>query len=293
MLKNQIPEERTCCKCGSTKTEKNFNGSPLWYKYKDKNDIWDRRSYVCKTCYNLKRTYGTYNIYEIENKKNEYSRNKMNGRKCCKCEISGNYKDIQYKYYDDKWNWDRKSYLCKSCWDKDPKSNNTRNLIKSMAKCRLIGFDKDSNNGKAIMSQAVIAKFLKVEDLNIKMDNFNYYIDIEYYEHGKIDVKAEAPNDRDKWGFRTRRKLDCDTYFCIGMDDKWNNIEMVLIIPNDECITDISMITISRYPKYSSIYDHFKVDPEPYNYIYHDLLSYLKDINPFSIDDINKWLKNG
>lgn len=45
---------RTCCICGNDNTRKGFSGNPHWYRYKEKNGIWDRKSYICTDCWQKK-----------------------------------------------------------------------------------------------------------------------------------------------------------------------------------------------------------------------------------------------
>jgi hypothetical protein len=208
---------------------------------------------------------------------------------CDRCQIGKLSPEKAFREYD-RCGGETGKWLCKSCWDKDPGSDNTRNLVKSMAKCRLIGFDKNHGSYRTILSETVVAKVHKCEYINIENDDFNCCIDLRDKNLGDIDVKAVSPDDRDYFGFRTRRKCDCDTYICIGMDNTWNNIEAVYIIPNEDKIIDISMIKIARHPKHGSTYGCYKVDPKPYNDIYHDLVAYIGDKESFTIEDIKKWL---
>lgn len=215
------------------------------------------------------------------------------GRKCEICESDKTYIDCYGRsswFYnkDENGNWTG-GYLCSKCFNKhDPYSHN--NIRKYMRKARIGGLGKGDNHYKSIISEATVCEVLGIENLNIKNDNFEYYIDANHYKYGYIDIKARSPDDHDRWGFNTRRKIDCDTYFCLGMDDEWKNIEAVFIIPNEDWLINVDRIAIPRYPKYSSKYDIFKVDHNQYNEIYHDLLLYLKDIKSFNIDDIEKWL---
>lgn len=209
---------------------------------------------------------------------------------CDRCQIVKLSLGKAFREYD-KCGKKTGKWLCKSCWDKDPMSDNTRNLVKSMARCRIIGFDKNYSKYRTIMSEAVVAKFLRCEYTNIEMDDFNHRIDLRDKMLGCIDVKAVSPDDRDYFGFRTRRKCDCDTYVCLGMDETWKNVEAVYIVPNNEEIIGISMIKVARYKKFGSIYDRYEVDPKPYNDIYHDLIAYIGDKKFFTIEDIKKWLK--
>lgn len=214
------------------------------------------------------------------------------GRKCEICGSDETYIDCygrrSWSYNKDKdGNWTG-GYLCNKCFNKyDPDSYD--NIRKHMRKVRTGCIEKGSNQYKSIISEATVCKVLGIENLNIKNDNFEYYIDASHDKYGHIDIKACSPDDHDEWNFYTKRKIDCDTYFCLGMDYKWKNVETVLIVPNEDWLIDISGITISRYPKHSSRYDIFKVDNSQYNEAYHDLLLYLKDAKSFGVDDIKKW----
>lgn len=212
------------------------------------------------------------------------------------CEICGSDKTYIDCYGRQSWSHNKNKdgnwtggYLCNKCFSKyDPYSHN--NIRKYMRKVRIGGLGKSDNHYKSIISEATVCKVLGIENLNIKNDNFEYYIDTSHDKYGHIDVKARSPDDHDGWGFNTRRKIDCDTYFCLGMDYKWENIDAVFIIPNEDWLIDIARIVIPRYPKYRSRYDIFEVDHRQYNDAYHDLRLYLKDIKSFNIDDIKKWL---
>lgn len=218
--------------------------------------------------------------------------NYFEGRKCCKCgkdKTSWNW----YKYRV-KGVWDGKSYLCINCWKIEyhknvqklnPYSHN--NIIKSMADFRTGNLRKDSETGKSIIDQAIVAKIFQSEDLNIKMDNLGWYIDIENKEFGKIDVKGAKISD-DGWMFNNRRKIECDTYVCLGYDRNRENIDKIWIIYNEDDITNIGNIHI----RINSIkYEKFEIDNTLYNDVYHSLVSRFKDKRYFGIEDVKKWIK--
>lgn len=263
-------KERICCKCGGTKTGKNFNGNPLWYKYKDKNDIWDRRSYVCGTCYDLKRIYGTYNVYEIEDKKNEYSRNKINGRKCCKC-CSTESKGSWYKNYGSDGHWDGVSYLCHRCGVYKDYST----TLKPIANHRTKNLSRYTQVGKGYIGVQIIARTLGLEDCNIVMNNFCYYVDLsKHTKYGYIEVKISTYNARDgRWVFNGIKLDKCDTVILVCMDEKWKNIERIYIIPSKEI--NVSSIGITKNPSRSAWYDNLEKgylqDTKPFNDTFHQM----------------------
>lgn len=279
-----------CCKCQDDIT----NSKKL--RYYDEKRNWDKKSYLCDKCY--KRTYYSPTYEERQ----KYRNDKFKKRVCCTCGSKGTYINnngtpVWNTYIDKDGNWDRKSYTCKECHRKeileierfDPDSH--YNFMKSNAKYRVKGFDIDNSRDRFIIFEAVVCKVLGADNLNIDMDNFNLHIDVKDERYRMIDVKWESPDDEDDWGFHTRRKWDCDHYFCIGVDENWENVEVVMIVPNEGWITEISQITIARYPRNTSKYDKFKVDPKPYNDAYHNITEFLKDKKFFKIEDIQQWLR--
>lgn len=82
--------------------------------------------------------------------------------------------DDRYKYYDDKGNWDGKSYLCKKCgshkWYMD--------TIAPMRKCRTKDIDfnilkelNEKDKGRVI--EDIVAEVLCLKNLNVVSDNYN------------------------------------------------------------------------------------------------------------------------
>ena len=65
-----------------------------------------------------------------------------------------------------------------------------KNLKKSVSNHRTGNLSKNSDKGKSLISETVVAKYLSIENLNIRMDDYDYYIDMEDKNLGKIDVKG-------------------------------------------------------------------------------------------------------
>lgn len=179
--------------------------------------------------------------------------------------------------------------------------NSHNNALKAIANIRTGNLRVDSKTGRSVIDQAVVIKVRGAKDVNIEMDNFDHFIDIIDEQYGKIDVKGAIIRSQEyiglkgksiysAWSFHTRRKIDCDTYICLCYNRDRNNIEIVLIIPNEGFICDLLKIRIYKTTFGSYRYDKFKVDPNPYNDAYHDLMEYLKDMKYFGIEDIKKWL---
>jgi len=194
-----------------------------------------------------------------ELKTQQYLLEKRKGRVCCNCKI------IDMEGHDIHWlncecgKDDCTGYICSKCWIRDyhrlPDSYNS--IKKSNANIRTGNLDRGTNCGKAIIDQAVVAKVHNIDDLNIKFDNFIYYIDLQHDTYGKIDVKGSTLKS-DEWYFNNRRKIDCDTYFCIEYDLNRNNIDSIFIIPNDGWICNIMGMRIVKNPSRDSKYEQFK-----------------------------------
>lgn len=180
-------EDRKCCICHKDLSIGNNHG----VRYYDKKGNWDGKSHVCNKCYIINKYPNIaidYKIQYIENRR----KLKFKGRKCSICNKDLSIGDDHgCRNYDEKGNWTGE-YLCNIC-DLDIRNNfpdSYKNLIKTMRKCRTGELSFNDTLGKVIICQAVISKVLKIEDLNIKMDNFKYYIDMEHDAYGKVDCKG-------------------------------------------------------------------------------------------------------
>ncbi len=200
--------------------------------------------------------------------------------------------------------WNRKSYICSYCHGKieQRKPNSQNSIIKSIRNIRIGNLRTDSETGKSVIDQAVVIKTIGGNDVNIEMNKFDHFIDIRHEKYGSVDVKGAALKSTEyistkgdiliyyRWTFPTRKKVDCNTYICLGYDQKRENIIMVWIIHNEGWVCNLSNIDIYKTFR-SSKYDQFKVDPQSYNDTYKSLMSYLGDRKFFGIDDIKKWLE--
>lgn len=222
------------------------------------------------------------------------------GRKCAKCggdyTQTGEYDREQWgNYYDENGKQIKDRYICSKCRGMD-RYNETIKIVRNI---RIDNLDIDSNLGKAVISQAIVAKVLGIEDLNIKYDNYGWYIDLEHINHGKIDVKSSSLQDYGRWYWyptrknplpgRNKKQILCDTFVCIGYGNKRTNIDAVLIIPSKYC--DVSTINYNKDSKRGNKYGIFVVDPTSYNDAHHSLMAYLKNKKYFGIGYIKEWMK--
>lgn len=148
--------------------------------------------------------------------------------------------------------------------------NNCRSKIDNMSLWRIGRLSKYSKTGKGVIGQWVVAKYLGVEDLNIKMDNFNFHIDLIHPIYGCVQVKLSLLNKYGKWDM-VNIGWYFDTLFIVCMSDNFGNVERVYIIPEGDIISETRRVSITKNPKLSLgpfMYDKFKVDEKPFDNIY-------------------------
>lgn len=236
--------------------------------------------------------------------KRRKSKGYLEGRKCCECGIDHTHKDSNgvdqwCRYIDDNKCWNGK-WLCFNCDGKRHQKNDCNsqnNLIKSIRKPRINNIKKDSEQGKVVICQAVVAKVCKTEDLNIKTDNYNWHVDMYNSDYGRINVEYSSFRFGYGWRFNSRRINSCktknenkndnyDTYVLLCISKDGNDVERVRIIPSSK-VRDIWTIGINMDDR---TYYIFAVDPGLYNDAYHSVMRYLKDREYFGIDDIKQWM---
>lgn len=196
------------------------------------------------------------------------------------------YKVDKNGKFDSNGNWDRKSYICAICYDKEHRKlpDSDTNLIKSMRKFRNKELSKDCSSGKAFIGEQIWCKARGVDNCNIKMDNFAYKYDHppdpEYgITNTKIASLSHHQGTIEAWQFSPSGKYNYVVLICMSKD--WKDVDRIYIIPESEAKEGTS-ITISKNP-YRGIpwYEKYRVDEKPYNEAYHSLsiedCSVLKD----------------
>ena len=218
--------------------------------------------------------------------------------KCYKCGNNETYMTrgfdpAWHKYYDEKGNWDKKSYICGRCYQTyDSNSHNRfRKLTETL--CRNEGLSIDINQGKGVIGEAIVGKIRKLNVLSITLDNFNLKFDLSSdLEFGIIQVKTRTLIEGE-WEVSHFNDMNFDYVFLICMDYIWKNIERVYIFPKEEIIARRS-ITISKNPSrgtwYDSLKNGYRIDDKPYNEAYQDIMRFLEDKKYFGVEDIKKWM---
>lgn len=220
-------------------------------------------------------------------------------RRCCKCEdneTNKNYDGTPHWYYCSCGKSDCTGYLCNKCkmkfYHNMPDSH--KNLRKIMQKCR-INISTDSDTGKGIIIEAIIAKVRNLKLVCIEEDNLDAKLDLfPDFEYGTIQAKGRRlTHDRlngDLWMFDTHGVEVCDTVFLFCMNDTWKHIERIYIIPS-EYIVHVTGITIYKNPSRGDKYEEYRMkDIKPYIDVYRDLILYFQDKKHFNLDGIKKWL---
>jgi len=217
-------------------------------------------------------------------------------RVCCVCKKHTTYVDSRgwkqwYKHKCDKK--DCTGYLCKQCWDKYD-DDSSHSIIKGMTKSRLGQLTLYDTYGKGIIGAQTVANTLGVDDYSIIIDNFCYYVDLsKHSEYGYVEVKTMSLNVLHRqWVSGKIRHSNFDTLFLICMDqyEPWRNILEVYAIPRKN-VGERIQITIRKDSSKTAQYDRFRIDKEPYNKTFHNLMEFLKCKEYFGIDDIKKWLE--
>lgn len=148
-------------------------------------------------------------------------------KKCIICGSTETYiensgKHIWHKYKCNGGVWNGRSYLCHKCnhlnWYRDIGIKDYDNT-KYMTNVRSGNVDKRKAQGMVIITQAVVAKVLNVNDLNIENDNFGWHIDMKNDDYGNIDVKYSCLANvfigtlkYELWRFKIGRNINCCTY---------------------------------------------------------------------------------
>jgi len=164
---------------------------------------------------------------------------------------------------------------------------------------------KDGGKGKTIISQAVVMKVLGISataHYNVN-EKCPWIFDIIHYGYGRVDVKYSTlagMGRTEGYRFKTNRnvsikmgsKRECDTYFLLGFDYDWKNIDTVFVVPNKGWIRDVG--TVSMYKSTNdSKYNEFRADVKPYNDAYHDFATFIGKGIMVEVDDVKEWLRSG
>lgn len=263
---------RKCCVCGSDKTFIKNTGSPLWFN--EKTGVNNGR-FVCYDCHHGIIRYEK-RVCRICGSKDTY--------------IKPDGTPLWYRYYDNKGDWDRKSFLCDKCGIRhDP--NSYYNLRKYMAMCRTGNLDKDIEVGIGTLGECVVANVLKIRDCkncDILDSNFNSHKPCDLiYESKRIEVKSPSFINN-YWQAYIGSAHHFDRLFILCFSIDRIHINRVYIVPLSEnklsgedsiyVYEDFSIL--SKISKYEWI-ENYRVDEQIYDNMYNFILSNLRNCPVF------------
>lgn len=205
------------------------------------------------------------------------------------------YKADKDDKFDPECHWDGKSYLCRTCYDRERRKlpNSHENWIKSQRKFRNKQLSIYCESGKTYIGEQMWCKVRGVKNCNIEKDNFAYKFDHstdpEYgITNTKIATLTYQQGSIGAWGFDNKGKYDNAVLFCMDKNKPWKNVERGYIIPWKE-MTIRTSITITKNPSRGiPWYEKYRIkDIEPYNNAYHSMS--IEDCNVLTDDDIQHW----
>lgn len=123
------------------KSTRIINGKPTLVITNEDGDIIDRNP--TKEQINLAKKSGVI----------EYRISKSKRIKCCICGINKTNWNWR-RYYDEKGCWDRKSYICKTCYTKDYHKKEDKNRY--IRKYRIGQLSIKDNTGKGLITESIV-----------------------------------------------------------------------------------------------------------------------------------------
>lgn len=221
------------CRLCGTDYTRTQSNGPIWIMDRNIKGDWTGQ-FICYEC--------------------QYEKDKI----CYKC---GNNKYIDpliriAKHYDKEGYWTGK-FVCRLCYSRASK-------IKKL--------DITKRTGRQSIGEIIVSKILNVPICSTYTDRWELPFKLMHKDYGIICVRTSTKKNG-KWQFSTNRKIIPDTYFCLGFDEEWKKIEIVYIIPNEEWLSNITSLSISKNIRSRNIKRcaWFETDPSMYNNIYNSL----------------------
>jgi hypothetical protein len=173
-------------------------------------------------------------------------------KSCCKCGDDTN-KHIA-KFYDDKGIWTGE-HICDYCQHKERTEFRNKNIELKL------------DIPKGSIGDTIISKILEIPACSIYAGDLRLPFGLIHGYYGIVGVKI-AKLKNGKCNFYSNGRISADTYFYLGFGEDYKNIEIVYILPSD-----ILKSTNGRLCIYRNSIKHlqYKVDPGPYNDVYHSM----------------------
>ena len=184
---------------------------------------------------------------------------------CYKCGSDDNRHTI--KFYDNKGMWTGE-HICDYCRRKSTAEFRNKNIELKL------GIPKGS------IGDTIISKILEIPACSIYVGDLMLPFGLIHAYYGIIGVKIAKLN-KGRCDFYSNGRISADTYFYLVFSEDYKDIEIVYILPSE-----ILKSTNGRFCVYRNSIKHlqYKVDPSPYNDVYHSMI--ISDIrNMGSIDN--------
>lgn len=149
-----------------------------------------------------------------------------------------------------------------------------------MAAWRTGNLSMNSSTGKGFIGAQVVAKTCGLDDCNVKMNNFNFYILSKHSVYGYIEVKTVSLSiEYMRWMIHLRNwNFDTLIIVCMDCEYPWKNVLGVYAIPR-EYVDGLQGVYIpARGPvdelgrsSKGTKWDKFRIDEKPFNDTYHKM----------------------
>ena len=149
------------------------------------------------------------------------------------------------------------NFICRDCYERKDIDYKNRNIILKIGE------------GGGSLLDMVVSTVLEVPTYSIYIGDKRLPFGIIHEYYGIVGIKASKLR-HNCWYFNINDYISADTYFLIGFDKGLKNIRAMYVVPTEDRKNNIGKFSI--YEK-SNIYGELKIDHEPYNKIYKDLIN--------------------
>jgi len=151
-------------------------------------------------------------------------------------------------------------YICQDCYGRNNIDYKNRNIILKIGE------------GGGSLLDIVVSKVLQVPTYSIYIADKRLPFGIIHEDYGIVGIKTSRPV-YNCWHFNINDYISADTYFLIGLDNKLKNIDSIHVVQTDGTKKSGRFNIYENSKKYGSL----KIDHEPYNNIYKDLINRLAE----------------
>src|SRR3990167_3365059 len=147
-------------------------------------------------------------------------------------------------------------YICRDCYGRKNIDYKNRNIILKIGE------------GGGSLLDVVVSTVLEVPTYSIYIADKRLPFGIIHEYYGIVGIKA-SKLIYNCWYFNINDYISADTYFLIGFDNGLKNIIAMYIVPTEERKNNIGFNIYENSKKY----DELKIDHQPYNGVYKDLIN--------------------